>query len=187
MIPTLLARRILTALAVLPALAFDVAPVPDRIAEKYGEIRAWFGDWLAVCTPGEPACRAVAYAGEVGHVGDYQIFVHSDIPGADYRLVFVPVATMADTSADIGIDIDGESRGRFEWQADDGYFRVGNTINEFTFGQARSNLDVLPAMKAGAAMTLTFTGEDGEPRPVPFSLRGLTKALLWMDAYRAGE
>lgn len=169
------------------AHAFDSAPVPDSITEKYGETRAYFRDWLAVCTPGEAACRAVAYAGKVGHVGDYQLYVHSDRPGLDYRLVFVPIAAMADTSAPIEIDVDGESLGSFDWQADDGYYREGNVINEFTFGQSRSNLDVLPAMMAGTSMALVFTDEHGQRGTVRFSLMGLTNALGWMDAYRAGE
>lgn len=170
-----------------PAHAFDSAPVPDSITEKYGETRAYFRDWLAVCTPGEAACRAVAYAGKVGHVGDYQLYVHSDRPGLDYRLVFVPIAVMLDTARAIELAVDGESLGSFDWQADDGYYREGNVINEFTFGQSRSNLDVLPAMTVGTSMALAFTDEHGQRGTVTFSLRGLTNALLWMDAFRSGE
>lgn len=177
----------IAAFAALPAGAqnFTSAPVPDSITTKFGETRAYFSDWLAVCTPGEDACRAVTYAGKVGHVGDYQFYVKSGFVGLDYELVFTPVAVMADTSKPIELSADGESLGSFEFGADDGYYREGNVINEFTFGQSRSNLDVLPAMRAGEKMTLRFTDEAGQTGNVTFSLVGLTKALLWMDAYRS--
>ena len=188
------ARTLLTALTLMvplgvaaPTLAFDSAPVPDSLTTKYGETRAYFSDWLAVCTPGEDACRAVAYAGKVGHVGDYQFFVHSDLVGLDHRLMFVPVAVMADASQPFEIIIDGESLGTFEPDADNGYYRDGNVINEFTLGQSRSNLDVLPAMLAGSSMVVRFTDEYGQTGNVTFSLAGITNALRWMDAYRSGE
>ncbi|MEQ8746669.1 hypothetical protein [Pyruvatibacter sp.] len=170
-----------------PALAFDSAPVPDSITTKYGETRAYFSDWLAVCTPGEDACRAVTYAGKVGHVGDYQFFVHSDLVGLDHRLMFVPIVVMADTGQPFEIIIDDESLGTFEPDADDGYYREGNVINEFTLGQSRSNLGVLPAMLAGSSMIVRFTDEHGQTGNVTFSLAGITNALRWMDAYRSGE
>jgi|GEM_PF-2507906 len=166
---------------------FASAPVPDSITTKYGETRAYFRDWLAVCVPGEDACRAVAYAGKVGHVGDYQFYVRSDYPGLDYGLQFVPITVMADTSKPISITVDEESLGLFEFGADDGYYRDGNVVNEFTFGQSRSNLDMIPAMKAGSSMVVRFTDENGETGDVRFSLFGLTNALRWMDAFRQSE
>lgn len=166
---------------------FTSAPVPNSITTKYGETRAYFRDWLAVCKPGEDACRAVGYAGKVGHVGDYQFFVHSGTVGLDYQMQFVPVAVMADTSMPMEIIIDDESLGTFEFGADDGYYRDGNVVNEFTFGQSRSNLDMLPAMQAGSTMVVRFTDENGETGNVQFSLFGLTNALRWMDAYRQSD
>jgi len=176
-------------LAIAPAQAqdFNSAPVPDSITTKYGETRAYFRDWLAVCVPGEDACRAVAYAGKVGHVGDYQFYVRSGLVGLDYEMQFVPVAVMADTSMPMEVSVDDETLGAFEFGADDGYYRNGNVVNEFTFGQSRSNLDMLPAMKAGSTMTVRFTDENGETGNVQFSLFGLTNALRWMDAYRQSE
>ncbi|MGD1935787.1 MAG: hypothetical protein ACFB0Z_15025 [Candidatus Phaeomarinobacter sp.] len=178
-----------TAFAATPASAqdFNSAPVPDSITTKYGETRAYFRDWLAVCTPGEDECRAVGYAGKVGHVGDYQFYVRSGLVGLDYEMQFVPVAVMADTSSPMEISVDGEALGSFEFGADDGYYRNGNVVNEFTFGQSRSNLDMLPAMKAGSTMVVRFTDEHGETGNVQFSLFGLTNALRWMDAYRQSE
>jgi len=167
------------------AQGYTSAPVPDSLTTKYGETRAYFANWLAICTPGEDACRAVTYAGDVGHVGDYQLFLHSGYPGMDYQLMFVPVKVMADTAQPIALTVDGENLGSFDYGADDGYYRDGNVINEFTFGQSRSNLDVLPPMQAGQQMTLAFTDEAGTQQDVTFSLIGLTKAMMWMDAYRA--
>ncbi len=169
------------------ARAMDSAPVPDSLTTKYGETRAYFRHWLAVCTPGEDPCRAVAYAGDVGHVGDYQFYAHSGMPGLDYMLMFVPVKVTLDTNAPMEIAVDGESMGTFEWGADDGYYRDANVINEFTLGQSRANTDLLPAMMAGSSMDVTFTDENGERRTVTFSLYGLTNALRWMDAFRTSE
>ncbi|CDO60096.1 hypothetical protein BN1012_Phect1883 [Candidatus Phaeomarinobacter ectocarpi] len=169
------------------AQGFNSAPVPNSITTKYGETRAYFRDWLAVCKPGEDACRAVGYAGKVGHVGDYQFYVRSGTVGLDYQMQFVPIAVMADTSMPMEIIIDGESLGTFEFGADDGYYREGNVVNEFTFGQSRSNLDMLPAMQAGSSMVVRFTDENGETGNVQFSLFGLTNALRWMDAYRQSD
>ena len=166
---------------------FNSAPVPNSITTKYGETRAYFRDWLAVCKPGEDACRAVGYAGKVGHVGDYQFYVRSGMVGLDYQMQFVPIAVMADTSMPMEIIIDDESLGNFEFGADDGYYREGNVVNEFTFGQSRSNLDMLPAMQAGSTMAVRFTDENGETGNVQFSLFGLTNALRWMDAYRQSD
>ena len=161
------------------------APVPDSITTKYGETRAYFSDWLAICTPGEDACRTVTYAGDVGHVGDFQLFLHSGYPGMDYQLMFVPVKVMADDSQPITLSVDGEVLGEFSYGADDGYYQDGNVVNEFTFGQSRANLDVIPAMAAGQQMELAFTDETGTAQTIPFSLIGLTKAMMWMDAFRA--
>lgn len=170
-----------------PAAAFDSAPVPDRLTTKYGETRAYFRDWLAVCTPGEDACRSVAYAGKVGHVGDYQLYIRSGMPGMDYELVFVPITVMADTAQPMELSVDGEVLGTFEYGDDAGYYRDGNVMNEFTFGQSRANLDVLPQMLAGSTVTVRFTDDTGETGNVQFSLFGLTNALRWMDAFRAIE
>lgn len=175
------------ATAPLQAQDFNSAPVPNSITTKYGETRAYFRDWLAVCKPGEDACRAVGYAGKVGHVGDYQFYVRSGVVGLDYQMQFVPIAVMADTSMPMEIIIDDESLGTFEFGADDGYYRDGNVVNEFTFGQSRSNLDMLPAMQAGSTMVVRFTDETGETGNVQFSLFGLTNALRWMDAYRQSD
>ncbi|WP_422025850.1 hypothetical protein [Pyruvatibacter mobilis] len=193
MSPAFLLAATITAIVVailtasMPARGQDYlsAPVPDSITTKYGETRAYFSDWLAICTPGEDACRTVTYAGDVGHVGDFQLFLHSGYPGMDYQLMFVPVKVMADVSQPITLSVDGEMLGAFSYGADDGYYQDGNVVNEFTFGQSRANLDVIPAMTAGQQLELAFTDETGKAQIIPFSLIGLTKAMMWMDAFRA--
>lgn len=159
-------------------------PVPDLVEERWGETRAYFDHWLAVCGPEGPACRAVTYAGEVGFVGDYQLYLRSPVRGADYALTFVPIAEMAEVGGSITLQVDNGPVETFAWGADDGWYREGNVINEFTFGTSRVNLDLLDRMKAGNGLTLTFTTEGGERRSVYFSLIGVTDSLAWMDAQR---
>ena len=40
-------------------------------------------------------------------------------------------------------------------------------------------------MAAGQQLELAFTDETGKAQTIPFSLIGLTKAMMWMDAFRA--
>jgi hypothetical protein len=99
-------------------------------------------------------------------------------------MTFVPIAEMVQTGGAITLRIDGGPVERFAWGADDGWYRDGNVLNEFTFGTSRVNLDLLDRLKAGNGVTLTFTAESGERRSVYFSLIGVTDALAWMDAQR---
>lgn len=180
---------------------FLSAPVPDRIVRENGALHATFRDWVAVCTPGADACRAITDArdGEGGDsdggsggadavsAGNGGLIVQSDRLGLDYRLVFVPGEHAPRAGAELVLLVDGERVGELGWQADDGYFPAAAPPGAYTFGQARSNLDLLPAMRAGAVLEIRYTGEDGTRRGTQFSLLGLTSALRWMDAVRAAE
>lgn len=166
--------------------AQTAVPTPDATEERWGETRAYFDHWLAVCGPDALSCRAVTYAGAVGFVGDYQLYLRSPAVGADYQLTFVPILEMAETGGEIALRVDDGPAETFLWGADDGWYRDGNVVNEFTFGTSRVNLDLLDRLKAGNGLTLTFTTDGGEARQVYFSLIGVTDALAWMDAHRAG-
>ncbi|MCI4660261.1 MAG: hypothetical protein MRY63_00350 [Neomegalonema sp.] len=192
------ARKSLAALIALSGLALaspahaEVEPgewdVPDLEYTRYGEHRAYYRDWLAACRA-SGYCSVLAYDGAgpdaAGVDADYILRVASAREGVDYALIFTGVEAFPAADAPIEMRIDGRKISTFAAGADAGWvLEPGGAVNEALFGQSISNLEVIPAMKAGARLSLRFVDEGGTARDVTFSLMGLTDALIWIEGNR---
>lgn len=169
--------------AAAPAASAEVRP--DVVTSKYGERRAYFGDILAACRPGG-YCSAITYVGARGDFYDYAVRVGSGAPGADYEVVFTAVETYVPDRAAISVSIDRLVEMTFPAHTDLGWHtESGKGVNEHVFGQTPANRTLLPAMKRGYRMTVSYprgTGVDAvSVNSQTFSLRGLSAALAWIE------
>lgn len=182
--------RIALAAAAACALATAAAaqtPKPELAYTKYGESRAYFRDQLAACRPGG-YCSVVSYAGAgpdaAGVDADYLFRVGSAERGRGYELIFTGVESYVAPTSPIVVSIDGQRIAELAAGAERGWRSVDNIANEYQFSEGPANAEVLPAMKAGARMTLAFTDMEGGARDVSFSLMGLSNALAWIEGAR---
>ncbi len=183
-------RAVLCAAALAASLAGAASAKPDLVYEKFGERRAFFKAQLAACRP-TGFCSVLAYAGAgpnaAGVDADYVIRVASDAPGADYRLVFTGVKSFVAEDSAIDVIVDGRRVALLEPGADRGWRGVERVVNEYAFAPSVSHQEIVPAMKAGARLTLAFRSTAGAAERVTFSLLGLTAALRWIETARFGS
>ena len=182
----LIAAASLAALAGAPPARAGQAP--DVLTMKYGEQRAYFDDILAACRPGG-YCSAITYVGARGDFYDYAIRVGTAASGAPYEVVFTAVEEyVPDTgpimvSVDNLVDITFPAREALGWTTEQ-----GKGVNEHVFAEAVANRTLLPAMKRGYWMTVSFPRGDGVDavniNSQRFSLSGLSAALAWIERNR---
>lgn len=170
-----------------PVQAQSAGIAPTLVGSKYGERRAYFRDWLAACRPGG-YCSALTYDGAEGDFFDYSVRVGSAEPGLDYEVVFTAVERFADPATAFDVAIDGAPLASLAAGDDAGWGQEpGDALNEHRFTQARSNLEILPAMRDGVRMAVTFRPDgapDAERETIAFSLMGLQAALAWIERNR---
>lgn len=159
------------------------APRPDAETTKYGERRAYFRDWLAACRPGG-YCSVLSYVGSRGHLADYVLRVERPASGDSPGVIYTPVAIMPADNQTLLVTIDGDAPVLLDADDAQGWRRrEGDAVNELRFSPARAE-SLLPVMRDGRFMTISFTEESGREVAPRFSLRGLTAALAWIETAR---
>ena len=161
----------------------------DWFQHRFGEARAYHGDWLAVCADkGEGACRAVMlYADENAPGGGYRrLAVAVDAPGRYAVTLFhrtMPTPPPQPLVFEIGRDV---------YRLEPGTWKVGertvdNLLETITVTDATVARTLVDAMKAGNAMRFAYggarsSGSGPGARAPSFSLRGVTAALDAIEA-----
>lgn len=161
---------------------------PDLVTEKYGERRAYFGPVLASCRPGG-YCSALTYVGARGDFYDYAVRVGSPAPGAPYEVVFTAVEEYVPDNGPITVSVDNLYQMTFPAHEAGGWTtEQGKGVNEHVFAAAAANSALLPAMKRGYRMRVSFPRGDGVDainiNSHNFSLAGLSAALVWIEGNR---
>jgi len=174
----LIVAGVLVALSAAPALA------KDWFLHPYGELRAYHGDWLAVCEEGgEGACRAVQILLEPGEtrVGPARLALERKDAG-HFDVVFHHQALFAGVRGPLVLDIDGEALTLSPGQWAPGEPGRPNVIAAFHIADVELAKDLVARMKAGARLTLRHDAGEAQ-----FSLRGVTAALAAIEAQAASR
>lgn len=145
----------------------------------YGELRAYHGDWLAVCNDrGEGPCRAVQIVLDPGEtrVGPARLSLEQNASGG-LDVVFFHVLLMAGIADPLILDLDGE-----EWTLTPDEWSPGepglpNVIAAFHLSDPALAGELVQRMKAGRRLVLRHPAGEAV-----FSLRGVTTALAAIEA-----
>ena len=175
------ARRAACLAGVLALGLAAQAPAEDGawFLHPFGEMRAYFGDWLAVCAEaGRGPCRAVQIVleGEETRVGPARLAVHPQASGGHVLTLYMR-----------GMPEAGRDPVIF---AIDGHVLPGapNVMETLTISDPDVTGDLVDRMRAGLRLTVSYGGGGG-PRggdQTVFSLRGLTAALDAIGARETG-
>ncbi len=148
------------------------------LAQPFGEVREYFGDWLAACRP-SGYCSATTYDNPNpadGSVADHILRVGRHERGLYWEVSLTTVAGYPDEYADIIFKVDGQTS-VFEQGVDYGAY---SSINDFYFVSQQAE-KLLDQLVAGTSAQAKFLDEYQELYTANFSLSGLTAALLWID------
>lgn len=142
------------------------------------ETRHYFKDWLAACRS-NGYCSATAYdnPGTDGRVADNVLRIGRHPNGRGWEISFSGVKTLPDSWEDVSFAVDGQS---FTLQSPHG-FGAYDAVNDFYVTDETIAQPLLDALIAGTQASVSFTGNDGSAQTAPFSLSGLSAALLWID------
>ena len=177
-------RATLLGVAFLLSLSpLGAAQAGDWFQHRFGEARAYFGDWLAVCAnKGQGDCRAVHLrAKEDAPGGGYRrISIAVPAPG-DYRITLTHRGMPTPPPEPIQLLVDGE-----EYRLEPGTYVPGevdvpNLAETVTVTDAVVNGALVGALKPAGRLTLLYPAGGGN-RQAEFSLRGLTATLNAIEA-----
>ena len=164
--------RILLALYVLLTLALPA------FAQKHGEERRYFGDWLAACRA-DGYCSATTYQNPNpgdGRVADYVLRVGRHAEEIYWELSFTTIATMGDAAAPFMVSVDGAD----EYFAGPQEVAAYGAVNDFFLLGTKAQA-VMDRLAPGHELNVDFTDETGVAQRAQFSLAGMTAALIWID------
>jgi len=155
----------------------------DWFLHPHGDLRAYHGDWLAVCDGGgDGPCRAVQTMLEPGEtrVGPARLALERQDTGK-IDIVFHHLALMEGVRDPITIDIDGAALTLSAGQWAPGEPGRPMVIAAFHIADPALAADLVARMKAGARLTLRHDAGEAQ-----FPLRGVTAALAAIDVRAAG-
>lgn len=188
-------RRASRAACLAGALALGLAsqaPAEDGawFLHPFGEMRAYFGDWLAVCAEaGRGPCRAVQIVleGEETRVGPARLAVHPRASGGHVLTLYM--RGMPEAGRDpVIFAIDGHVLPLAPEDWAPGEPGAPNVMETLTISDPDVTGDLVDRMRAGLRLTVSHGGGGG-PRggdQAVFSLRGLTAALDAIGARETG-
>lgn len=160
------------------AVVLIMLGVLPAVAQRSGETRQYFKDWLAACRV-DGYCSATAYQNPSpgnGTVADYVLRVGRHAEGVYWEISFSTVATMGDAAQPFEVAVDGEAE-RFAGSSEVAAY---GSINDF-FLLGQKAQAVMDRLAPGAELTVAFTDTDGNRQEAVFSLAGLTASLIWID------
>lgn len=160
------------------AVVLIMLGVLPAVAQRSGETRQYFKDWLAACRV-DGYCSATAYQNPSpgnGTVADYVLRVGRHAEGIYWEISFSTVATMGDATQPFEVAVDGDAE-RFAGSSEVAAY---GSINDFFLLGPKAQA-VMDRLAPGAELTVAFTDTDGNRQEAVFSLAGLTASLIWID------
>lgn len=151
---------------------------------QFGELRAYHGDWLAVCdNGGEGPCRAVQILLEPGEtrVGPARLALARSDTGR-FDVIFHHQLLFDGVHDPLVLEIDGAALTLEPGQWAPGEPGLPNVIAAFHIADPALAETLVARMKAGRRLTLRHDAGAAE-----FSLRGVTAALAAIDAQVARD
>jgi invasion protein IalB len=153
-------------------------------SHRFGELRAYFGDWLAVCAnDGMGPCRAVQIVleGDETRVGPSRLALLRGDDG-DYAIAVFDQGMPSAGLAPVAFVFDGVpvTLDAADWQPGEPGFP--NALESLAITDPAVTADLLARMRAGNRLTVRYTGGEAA-----FSLRGVTAALAAIEAHVAGR
>ena len=173
------------------AIAFSVllitpAAAVDWVQHKFGELRAYHGDWLNVCTKdGKGDCRTVQIplkAGDDPFFGESQLTLHV-APEGSYQIEFFQRNLIADRDMYIGFCFDdfcSGTDGPTTWRP--GSKGAENVAETIIFTDAELSKLMVERMIKNNRLEIVYGPNDASKR-AKFSLRGVTAALKAIEKH----
>lgn len=176
-------RTALSASALILAFLASPLAADDWYTHPFGELRANFSDWIAVCADdGAGPCRVVHSGRDDGSdaVFDYRLTLgYNDL--TDHWVVEVMDRGMEHALNHVRLDFDGQwiDLAPGAWKA--GETATANVAETFTILDPALSDHLIEMMKAGNVLTVTYRpiSKDGTAQ---FSLRGVTAAIDAVEA-----
>jgi uncharacterized membrane protein/invasion protein IalB len=158
----------------LSLLALALSAAPEAGEQRY------FRDWLASCNDDTPSsCHASSFQlREGGPEYDHALRLEREAPGTQISLVLESTTAALDAQTPVDIQVDNQPATTIF--ADGYHLDPGAKVLTVTAGETINTL--IPRLRAGNRVFITFTRADGQPGSVSFSLLGLTAALNFMQA-----
>lgn len=164
----------------LAAILLFASPTPEANAKDV----EFFRDWMAVCPDDGTPCRASTFILSQGsNEARYTLRVAPRGAAGAPQIVFVASRDPVNPAKPIVFQVDRETS--YPLQPGSGYtpapgegFQVTNT------GVAEK---LLPALRKGTKVTVSFTDTAGKRRSTSFSLRGSSKALAFAKRGTSGS
>ncbi len=154
---------------------------------EFGELRAYFSDWLVVCDDwGDGPCRAVYYVlGDDGATffGESVLRLHQTSAGGPIEFEFYDQGS-PEPMALMFMDVDGHQAASLSPRTDySAYMANGQTqiLETIQINGQRNVERIVSEMKAGRWLTINYQRTPDERKDVAISLRGISAALRFME------
>lgn len=151
------------------------AQAQNWFTHPFGELRAYHGDWLAVCDEfGSGPCRMIGY--EQSRRAESQVRLYRSSDSMDWTLVYfdrgLPERTLETIS--FGIDRTWINIPAGTWTPGDR--DITNLLETVTIADPALTRTLLGHIRAGRWLTVRYTTTSGDTIERRYSLRGTTAA-----------
>jgi len=173
-----------TSLIILLVVIAAPAIAGDWFQHKFGELRSYHDDWLAVCNDsGAGPCRAVQTAADPGSAAyfDQRLALHR-IDGTPDWAVEIMDRGMPDTIDSLRLTFDGVATDVPAGAWKKGELVFANVAETVTITDPAVADDIMAQMKAGNRLTIAYTPQGSGDGSAEFSLRGITAAANAIEA-----
>ncbi|MEM7439612.1 MAG: hypothetical protein AAF393_08435 [Pseudomonadota bacterium] len=171
----------------LALLVFAATPVAaeEWFQHSSGELRAFHGDWTAVCEDqGEGPCRVVGVAKDEGSSAffDMRIAVHRIDNSPNWAVEVMDRNMPAAELTELTLDVDGDAVVFAPSDLNQGDFEGYNAVDSTVIRSPEQAADLVERMKAGNRVTMRYAPQGGGDGIASLSLRGITAALNAVEA-----
>ncbi len=160
-------------------LVANPASANDWIRHKFGDMRAYFGDWLGVCAnEGEGPCRAVQSAKDPRSSAafDRRLTLHRVPDSSDWAVEVMDRDMPAARLETVVLTFDGDTVeiDPKDWRA--GSLDAINVADTITITNPELTADLIERMRKGNRLVVSYMPAGAGNGNAEFSLRGITAA-----------
>ncbi|MDF1717301.1 MAG: hypothetical protein P1U75_11620 [Antarcticimicrobium sp.] len=161
------------------------ASAQDWFLHDYGELRAFHGDWLAVCDgAGAGPCRVVQTGVDPGSNAffDLRLAAHRIDDSPDWAIEVMDRGMPASALTELRFSFDGDEVAvpRSAWTAGD--MHSSNAVDTVTIRDPDLAYELVARMKAGNRVIVTYAPMGEGDGRAGFPLRGVTAAMNAVEA-----